>query len=124
MKKKKNAYIRIVRNKVSSLDVGFLNGFRADNLSIILTYNFIEFLPQNIFDKSSLYTVDLNFNKINKIDHLCSVCHIKYIYLEENPLNLIDRKKFLQFGEINLLTLLWISKILKINVILLSIIII
>jgi hypothetical protein len=64
---KDEAIISLRHNKITELDVAAFENFASKNANIIFKNNYIEILPEGLFDNHVFLTIDLSLNKIHNV---------------------------------------------------------
>ncbi|EFA05285.1 Insulin-like growth factor-binding protein complex acid labile subunit [Tribolium castaneum] len=93
-------YIFLQNNQIGELDHDSFADFKRNALHLVLNCNFLESLPDGIFNGHTFEQIDLAHNPLKKISgSICDeTCSIKFFYLSNDSFKICDRQ-FLQWAE-------------------------
>ncbi|EFA05156.1 Chondroadherin-like Protein [Tribolium castaneum] len=93
---KDNFFMDLKRNRIFRLEGDFFGGFKRENLSLYLSRNFLEVLPDGVFNNHSFYNVFLQKNPLRNVTgKICTEsCTITHLYLDKECLQSCDKQFF------------------------------
>jgi hypothetical protein len=97
-----NADVWLSHNRIDLVEENVFEGVSGTNLTLSLSYNLIETLPDGIFANRSFITIDLTMNPVRDLSkNICTEsCKIEYLLLDPECRHNAD-KEFLDWALVN-----------------------